>query len=86
MKYKVGDKVKIKHFKNFGTIEQFLEKHNHILTIKKTYISKETKENYFMTEETNQWCWTEEYIEKLISEEPVLEKVFITSRFEILDL
>ena len=82
MKYKVGDKVKIKE----GTIvlgyegesKSYLSKNNYILTI---YDINKNRNSY----EMNGWQgeWWENVIEELY-EEPTYDPIH--SRFEILDL
>jgi len=76
MKYKVGQKVRIKKSRyDFGH-KPFLEKYNYILTIKDLDGSF-----YFMEEDSSFW-YSEPVIEGLYVEEfnP------IESRFEILDI
>ncbi len=76
MKYKVGDRVKMKK-SDFGH-GAFLSKHNYVLTIKE-YVN----DNYYFMEEDSYFCYLESSIDSLYVEE-VFEP--IENRYEILDL
>ena len=87
MKYKVGNKVRIKTSKKYINgketpvdIEKELEKNNYILTIKKV------EETYYRMKEIPQYIWDESVIEELISP-PIIISLFPTNkRFELMDL
>ena len=78
MRYKIGDRVKVKKDNNFyPEVVEFLKnlEEPYVVTIEKVFDS-----NYEMKEQQN-WTWSDFYIEG-ISEPPIP----IENRFEILDL
>ena len=82
MKYKIGDKVRIK--KNYmGPLNAMIKlkelNTNRVVTIKKVC-------DYFYYMEEIKWGWRDEEIECLVSVKDYKEPEPITSRFEILDI
>jgi hypothetical protein len=95
MKYKVGDKVKIKDQRDVypkfnNEVEEELEKLNRILTIKEvqkySYYTKEMKlyKYSYYTKEMKLYKWKDNMIECLV--EDYKEPEPIRTRWEILDI
>ncbi len=80
MKYKIGDKVRLKKNKKYiYCIQEQLQKANHIVTV------KDIKGIYYFFEETDDCQWQERYIERCLSGcEEFFEPIII--RFELMDL
>ena len=82
MKYKVGDKVRIKRGIGFSLSSiKRLEKHNYILTIERV-IDDFSTIKYYKVKEIKYVCWPSCFIEGLYKE-PVYTPIY--SRFDILD-
>ena len=83
MKYKVGDRVKIKEDSSYTTMmKSFLICHNYIFTI-----SAIPGQFYHFKEfEGDNYCWTDEDIVGMVEKNSLLIENFINNRFEILDL
>ena len=85
MKYKIGDKVKIKKIDGFSyPVEEYFKKHSseRILTIKE--IDESITPSYLMKE--IDYRWKDYMIECLVKEYKEPELKPILSRFEILDI
>ena len=86
MKYKIGDKVRIKKYIAGccnSTVREILKNNNYILTISELLPGKNWRGYYsYYVEEIN-FAWSEDIIECLY-----VEKIYkpIHSRFEILDI
>ena len=79
MKYKIGDKIKVKKHGHFDMAQKsFYKKNNYILTI------KSFDGFYYFMEEDDAFCYPEYCIDGLHIGEEVFNP--IESRFEILDL
>ena len=92
MKYKPGQKVKIRRDYNYNEEAlHVLEKNNYILTIKSGSHSENYDSTVYILEEIEYMKWQERYIERYIEgvyiePKPEPEPEPIDSRFEILDL
>ena len=79
MKYKIGDRVKIKKKSTYSPDAiTDLKKVNYTVTIKKV------EEGYYIMEEISEWGWVDDNIERLIPE--VISLFPTTKRFELMDI
>lgn len=97
MKYKAGDKVKIKTWKAMEAEFGYKSLDDRVLAVSKAFIIgmekgldlnriltiETVEENYYSMENIN-WSWTDDMIEGLAKEIKMIEP--IESRFEILDI